>query len=592
MRAVLHLGTARTIALTGLLAGGAGLAVRMALEPEEGPGQGRAVRMAVDGLTTLERSNEALRREIADARSILAERNAIQLAEDESATADTRDLALIGGIWTVTASATSEWMRAAERLEQNEATTWVSERAIWSATRATRDGTRRLARVAIDEPPPLPDVSKVVSALSVLDEPRAPDRTADLAGLFVAMLVALGAALFHHQRFVKPLAGSNPSGGNADARAIGDAIRGATALVNDARSERDPKLDPAIATLTEAVGAIGRGDLAPRAMPVVPEALVPLATALDAARTGLADRLAALHGAAVAVAVDASGARSPRAIEATSELAGILTAIGESSATAEAGLESRKVAASQALAALDGVGETLRRAARELRARLGELTRRVAELAERADHLDGRAAETQAADEGLDRLAMIALVIDPLPAPNGATTPAAQVQATARRGRAALAELRRDVENLSSELMEIGDALSRVAESTAAEIPAPPPGATTAVLDTLAVHVSSTERLLDALPQLASGLTELAAAGASARDALDRLASHQPALHAALTAWDLGPRFDKTLIPALPSEPESNTLQVVRERVTDAERRLSRLLSALETTARSAVDPS
>jgi hypothetical protein len=613
------------VALTTTLVAGAALAAvalaHLALgTTDAGAGQERA-RAARLGLAGLEATAQALGAQQAEAhdgrlavaRAVArATRRAGAPAEVERAdTAPTPPQALsLEARWlrtdgTVSATVGAAWAAAAARGAREGA--WTQGDETW----ATDGQTPPRVVVRIRGWPairPAPDLTAATSGLLALageDEahvatPWTPLLAGVLAALLLAALVrwrvdapatAALTALARWQRgeAVAPVVVR----GDRTARAVAQTVA-SVLLEVDRRSARAHEQVAADAhRLAAALSAVAQGDLAPSPALAVSAPLTPIAGELSLLRTALAERVATLHQAArtaAAAAHDAHGSESASRSSAQA-LSQTVDALATHAADAGAAVAARRASTTGALESLAGAAEHLRRAGRELRVRVEQLARRAAELAEASERLSNRAAQTVDADEGLELLASVAAVNDPLEVPGGGRIPASHAQATARRGRAALAELRREAESTAAEHASIARELARATEDTSATIREAPPQAVTVVRDAIGAHLTAAERAGELMGALASTLARLQSARETGATAVAAVAGTRDALARALVDWDLGDELDRAWLVPQPSPDEAASVGLadVLERVAAARQRIDVLVREVEEDADRAV---
>jgi DNA repair exonuclease SbcCD ATPase subunit len=310
-------------------------------------------------------------------------------------------------------------------------------------------------------------------------------------------------------------------------------------------------------------------------------------------RAALAERVTTLYQAARTAAAAAHDAHSSESASRSSAqaLSQTVSALETHATDAGAAVAARRASTAGALEILAGAAEHLRRAGRELRVRVEQLARRAAELAEASERLSNRAAQTTDADEGLELLASVAAVNDPLEVPGGGRIPASHAQATARRGRAALAELRREAESTATEHASIARELARATEDTSTAIREAPPQAVTVVRDAIGAHLTAAERAGELMGALASALARLQSARETGATAVAAVAGTHGALARALVDWDLGDELDRAWLVPRPSPDGEATVGLadVLERVATARQRIDALVREVEEDADRAV---
>lgn len=613
------------VALTTALVAGAALAAAaladLALANSDAGAtqeRGRAARL---GLAGLEASAQALEAERAEARgSRLAVARALARAKlaagaagnDEHAdtqppahgelTVEARWLRTDG---TLSATVGASWVAAAARGAREGS--WAQGTEAWATDGSTPP--RVVVRVrgwpATRSAPDLTASTSGLLALAGEDEghqamPWAPLLVGVLAALLLSALVrwrvdvpstAALTTLARWQRgeAVDPVVVR----GDRTARAVSQAV--ASVLVEvDRRSARANEQIAADAhRLAAALSAVAQGDLAPSPTLAVAAPLTPVAGELSLLRAALAERVTTLYQAArtaAAAAHDAHGSESASRSSAQA-LSQTVSALETHATDAGAAVAARRASTAGALEILAGAAEHLRRAGRELRVRVEQLARRAAELAEASERLSNRAAQTTDADEGLELLASVAAVNDPLEVPGGGRIPASHAQATARRGRAALAELRREAESTATEHASIARELARATEDTTTAIREAPPQAVTVIRDAIGAHLTAAERAGELMGALASALARLQSARETGATAVAAVAGTHGALARALVDWDLGDELDRAWLVPRPSPDGEATVGLadVLERVATARQRIDALVREVEEDADRAV---
>ncbi len=610
------------------------------------PDFARAGRLGLDGLQALGTALEQRNGQLAEARAAAAHGLAVAAAHGAPAAPvpglRVEVLPLAGGDpgWTVTATAGAEWSAAA-RAVGSEARAWRDGATTWAVRPA--GGPRVLARVTDAVTVPAgPDTAAAASGLLALAGAEArggppdgaeapggaePSGRADVVAAAVGGLIALLAALLARRRLDAPLdraleahdrwRDGDPSApvavaGGPTARAVTSALASAHLEAERRVSRARDAILPDAHRLAAAVSAMGRGDLAPRRAPVderpsldpgglplpastsadpsgadpaVPAPLDAIAAAAVEARASLAARVTVLHQSALAAARAAHDARAAHATAGTSTraLATTLSALEQQASTLRSTLGQRRADTQQALATVGAGGEALRRAARELRGQVTTVARRTQDLAAVAERLSARAPD---ADEALELLATVAAAADPLPTGPGASIPAAHALATARRGRTALAELRRELDAAASDLTSAARDLGAAADKAAPAIPEAPPAVLALFRDAVTHHLAAADRLSELLGLLTAALGQLDGARASGDEAVARLAELVAPLSHAITAWDLGDAHDRSWLAA-PARGQGTdepvALGAVREAARAAQGRLDELLRVVET---------
>lgn len=503
---------------------------------------------------------------------------------------------------TISATVGAEWVAAAARVA--EAPTWAADAEAWAVDAEPRP--RVLVRLRGPAGAPTPDTTAAASGLVALLDPtddEAPLWPSVFAGALVALLMTAGvwwrvdgpvrASLDTLVRWQRGEAvGPVPVRGGWTARALAQVVASTLTEVERRSARAHEQVVSDAHRLATAMSAVAQGDLAPSPALVVAPPLAPIAGELSLLRAALSERVLSLYQAALAAtraAHEALGSEHT-AGSSTSTLSQTVVALEAHATAARAAVAERRASTEQALVALAGAAEHLRRAGRELRAQVEQLARRAAELAEASERLSSRAAQTVDADEGLELLVSVASVSDPLEVPGGGRIPASHAQATARRGRAALAELRREAESTAAEHASIARELTRATEDTGATIREAPPQAVTVVREAIGAHLTAAERageLMGTLAQALARLDDARASGAAAAASVARL--HAPLAHA-LVGWDLGDESDRAwLTPAARADEATTGLDEVLGRVAAARQRIDALVREVEEDADRAV---
>lgn len=512
------------------------------------------------------------------------------------------------------------WLRSDGTLSATVGAAWAAAAAHSSRESAWADGTDTWA---IDEGTPprvlalvrgwpadrvTPDTTAAMSGLLTLasegghddDTPWAALVAGALAALLASALVLWGvdrpasAALEAMARWQRGETGDSVVvRGDRTARAIAQTLANVLLEVDrrSARAHEDVTADAH--RLAAALSAVAQGDLAPSPPLAVAAPLAPIAGELSLLRVALSERVSALYQAARTAAVaahEAQGSEST-ARSSTHALSQTVVALEAYASGAGAAVAARRASTTEALEALGGAADHLRRAGRELRARVEQLARRAAELADASERLSSRAAQTVDADEGLELLASVAAVSDPLDVPGGGRIPSTHAQATARRGRAALAELRREAESTAAEHASIARELARATEDTSATLREAPPQAVTVVREAIGAHLTAAERAGELMGALAGALARLEGSRHTGDAAVAAVARTHGDLARALVDWDLGADGDRAWLTPRASGDDTATvgLDQVQARVAAARQRIDALVREVEEDADRAV---